>query len=131
MIPVRYTTFAILATGANLLTQFIFLFLYHGIFHLYLAIAAGTLMGLVIKYILDKKYIFRFKASGRKEEGWKFVLYALTGAFTTVLFWGTELFFDFYFQTSVAKYLGGLAGLAMGYTLKYFLDKKLVFKRAQ
>ncbi len=88
----------------------------------------GTLAGLILKYILDKKYIFYHKPKNKKDDGKKFALYSLMGVFTTFIFWGFEIGFDFAFHSEIAKYIGAILGLSIGYVVKYFLDKKFVFK---
>jgi len=95
---------------------------------LYLAMFIGTLAGLVCKYILDKKYIFYHKPKSKSQDVKKFMAYTVTGVFTTLIFWGTEIGFDFYFKEDLAKYAGAIIGLSIGYICKYFLDKKYVFK---
>lgn len=58
-----------------------------------------------------------------------FLLYSSMGIVTTLIFWGFELGFYFLFlEWELAKYIGGLIGLFIGYTIKYFLDKRFVFK---
>ncbi len=128
MIAIKYTAFAVLATMINLLFQYLSLSLYGGVASLYLAMAAGTLAGLLTKYILDRKYIFYHKPLTRKNDAAKFLLYSLTGVFTTFIFWGTEIAFDALFNTEGAKYLGAVTGLAIGYVIKYYLDKTYVFR---
>jgi len=87
----------------------------------------GTLVGLIVKYVLDKKFIFYHKVKDKKDDAKKFALYSLMGVFTTIIFWGTEIAFDYFSQYSNAKYLGAIIGLSIGYVIKYFLDKKFVF----
>ena len=87
----------------------------------------GTVAGLICKYILDKKYIFNYKSLHFKDDSKKFMLYTLMGIFTTIIFWTTEITFDFIFEFQNAKYLGAFIGLSLGYIIKYFLDKKYVF----
>jgi putative flippase GtrA len=87
----------------------------------------GTLAGLVLKYILDKKYIFYHETKGKKDEGKKFFLYSLMGVFTTFIFWGFEIGFFYIFENQNAKYIGAVIGLSIGYITKYYLDKKYVF----
>jgi putative flippase GtrA len=87
----------------------------------------GTLAGLIVKYILDKKFIFYHVVENKKEDAKKFALYSLMGVFTTLIFWGTEITFDTLLQDPNAKYLGAVIGLSIGYIIKYFLDKKFVF----
>lgn len=124
---VKYSFFAALATAANILCQEGANRLYHGPFDLYASMAAGTLAGLVIKYVLDKKYIFSFRNRNLRQDGRQFILYSLMGVATTCLFWVVELGFDHVFQTLPMRYAGGAAGLCMGYFLKYRLDRKFVF----
>ena len=87
----------------------------------------GTLTGLVVKFVLDKKLIFFHVVENKKDDAKKFTLYSLMGVFTTIIFWGTEIAFDVFSQNPNAKYLGAVIGLSIGYIIKYFLDKKFVF----
>lgn len=128
MIAIKYVIFAIISTIANLMFQYISLYFYDGFLSLYVAMSLGTLVGLVIKYILDKKYIFYHQPKNKKDDGKKFFLYSLMGIFTTFIFWAVEISFDFLFESEYAKYMGAVMGLSIGYVVKYFLDKKFVFK---
>jgi len=127
-IAVRYISFAIFATVVNISSQHVSFYIYNGFLNLYLAMFVGTLSGLILKYILDKKYIFYYNSKSRQYDGITFSLYSLTGIITTFIFWGFEMSFDYIFEDKNAKYLGAVIGLSIGYTVKYFLDKKLVFK---
>ena len=127
-IAVRYVSFAIFATVVNISSQYVSFYIYNGFLNLYLAMFVGTLSGLILKYILDKKYIFYYKSKSRKYDGITFSLYSLTGIITTFIFWGFEMSFDYIFEDKNSKYLGAVIGLSIGYTAKYFLDKELVFK---
>ena len=124
----KYVNFAIASTLVNLLFQYISFCFYNGFLSLYLAMFIGTLSGLVLKYILDKRYIFYHQTKTKKEDGKKFLLYSLMGVFTTFIFWGFEIGFDFIFGNEIAKCIGALIGLSIGYVVKYNLDKKFVFK---
>ena len=123
----KYSLFALIATIINLFTQFISLAIYSQDFSLYIAIFFGTLTGLIAKYILDKKYIFYYVVKDKKEDSQKFILYSIMGVFTTLIFWGFEIGFDYIFDSEIAKYIGAIIGLSIGYITKYFLDKKFVF----
>lgn len=127
MIVVKYTVFAVISTGCNLLFQYLSFAVYSGFAGLYVAMFFGTLAGLVAKYILDKKYIFYHIVKDKKDDAKKFALYSLMGVFTTIIFWGTEIAFDALIQDPNAKYIGAIIGLSIGYVIKYFLDKKYVF----
>lgn len=128
MIAIKYILFAIISTIANLIFQYISLYIYNRFLSLYLAMFFGTLAGLVVKYVLDKKFIFYHKPKNRKDDGKKFILYSFMGVFTTLIFWGFEIGFDYIFKSEGAKYFGAIIGLGIGYIIKYFLDKKFVFK---
>ncbi|QHG91257.1 GtrA family protein [Sulfurimonas sp. CVO] len=128
MIAIRYTLFALLSTALNIAFQYISFLIYEGFLSLYIAMFAGTAAGLISKYILDKKYIFFHIPKSKKDDGKKFFLYSLMGVFTTFIFWGFEIGFDTIFENENAKYLGALIGLSIGYIVKYYLDKRFVFK---
>lgn len=128
MIVFKYVSFAAFATGVNLLTQFICLSLYQGNFSIFVAIGCGTLTGLIAKYILDKKFIFYVVPMTKRKDLNSFLQYSLTGLVTTSIFWFTELLFAYAFEWQGALYVGAVVGLAIGYSLKYFLDKKFVFR---
>ena len=123
-----YALFALLATVANIGAQDLSIRAYTGAFAVLLSVAVGTGVGLVVKYVLDKRYIFRFRARNALHDGQTFTLYTAMGLATTVIFWGFEFGFDHLFATKEMRYLGGILGLAIGYLSKYFLDKRYVFR---
>ena len=125
---VKYVLFAVIATLINMLFQYISFLIYQGKYDFFIGIFIGTLAGLVVKYILDKKYIFYYVVKDKKEDSQKFILYSIMGVFTTLIFWGFEIGFDYIFDSEIAKYIGAIIGLSIGYITKYFLDKKFVFK---
>jgi len=125
----RYAAFAALATLVNLVTQEASLRLYSGTFDLYLAMAAGTLSGLVTKYLLDKRWIFGDRTGGWSGHSRKFTLYSLMGIATTLIFWVCELSFEALFGSDIMRNIGAVLGLAIGYTVKYRLDRRFVFAR--
>jgi len=127
MIAIKYVFFALISTIFNLLFQYLSFLGYQGFAALYLAMFLGTLAGLVVKYVLDKKFIFYHEVKDKKDDAKKFALYSLMGVFTTIIFWGTEIAFDALSKNPNAKYLGAVIGLSIGYIIKYFLDKKFVF----
>ena len=125
----KYSLFAILATLINLSVQEIVIRIYDGSFPIYLAMMFGTLAGLVSKYLPDKKTIFGFITTSHREDLGKFTLYGLTGVVTTAIFWGFELGFDSLIGGKIARYMGAVIGLSIGYGVKYQLDKRSVFAR--
>jgi len=123
----RYSLFAGIATVLNLASQELSLLIYSGPLALYAAILAGTGVGLVSKYLLDKLFIFNLQTKDWSDDLNRFVAYSITGVFTTLIFWGFELSFELLFATKQARYLGAVIGLTIGYLLKYQLDKRYVF----
>ncbi len=130
-IAFKYSLFALLATLLNLGAQESLIRIYDGAFALYLSIALGTCVGLVSKYLLDKNYIFRSVSTSHREDLGKFTLYGMTGIATTAIFWGFELGFDWLIGGRVARYIGAVIGLAIGYGVKYQLDKRYVFAKQE
>lgn len=127
-----YAFFAAIATAANLAAQA----LAHGVLGLapgsvgpgyWLALGFGTGVGLVVKYGLDKRWIFRDRATGVAAHGQRFTLYTAMGLATTVIFWGTQTLFVLVWQSETALVAGGVLGLAIGYVVKYQLDRRFVF----
>lgn len=126
-IAVKYAIFAGIATLTNISVQRISLWIYDERYSLYIAMFFGTLFGLIVKYVLDKRFIFYYRINTWRDDLIKFILYSFMGIFTTLIFWGTELVFDSIFAFDEAKFLGAIVGLSAGYTAKYFLDKRFVF----
>ena len=123
----RYTVFAVIATLANLAMQRLVLMGGDTTLWFMAAVAAGTLIGLVVKYILDKRWIFGDTSTGAKAHGKKFGLYTAMGLITTAIFWGTETAFWLTWKTDAMRELGAVLGLAVGYVVKYNLDRRFVF----
>ena len=126
----RYASFAVIATIANLAVQRLVLTSGNSSAMFMAAVAAGTIVGLVIKYVLDKRWIFMDTATGAAAHGRKFGLYTVMGVVTTVIFWGTETAFWFIWKTDVMRETGAVIGLAVGYVVKYNLDRRFVFTDA-
>ena len=126
-IAVTYATFSILAIMANIGTQELTLWDESSSLNVFISVMAGTGVGLVIKYLLDKRYIFFFYVRNAMHEGRIFTLYTLMGLVTTLIFWGFEFSFYYFFEEKVMRYLGGIIGLTLGYLMKYQLDKRYVF----
>ena len=124
---VRYSGFAALATGANLLTQRALLQAGDTALIFILAMGAGTLVGLALKFVLDKRWIFQDRGTDLKANSRKFSLYTLAGGVTTLIFWGAESAFWIIGRTDFMRELGAVIGLAAGYFVKYNLDKRYVF----
>lgn len=123
----RYGAFAILATLANLLTQRLVLAGADAPIGYGLALVSGTGVGLLLKYVLDKRWIFHDAVQSARAETGKFWRYTLTGIATTLLFWGAETGFWLVWKTDLMREAGAILGLSVGYVVKYNLDKRFVF----
>ncbi|CAN0050301.1 MAG: polysaccharide biosynthesis protein GtrA [Mameliella sp.] len=127
----RYAGFAVLATLANLGVQRLVLLGGDSGIVFAMAIGAGTLAGLVVKYVLDKRWIFFDDATGLRAHGRKFTLYTVMGIVTTAIFWGTETAFWLIWHTDAMRETGAVIGLMVGYVIKYNLDRRFVFTNAR
>ncbi|MGB3413713.1 MAG: GtrA family protein [Microbacteriaceae bacterium] len=122
-----YTLFAGIALLLNLGAQWLVLHWYPGPYRVVVAIVAGTLIGLPVKYLLDKRFIFRFESKSLREGSKVFVRYTLFSGLTTLIFWGAEFLFELLWHNANLTLLGGALGLVVGYLVKYHLDKRYVF----
>lgn len=127
VLVLRYAAFAVIATIVNLGVQRLVLTQGSDGLTFALAVGAGTFFGLVIKYVLDKRWIFYDLGTGVKTHGQKFSLYTAMGLVTTAIFWGTETAFWLIWKTDLMRELGAVIGLSIGYIVKYNLDRRFVF----
>lgn len=93
----------------------------------WLAYGMGLFAGFVLKYFLDKKFVFSDQRETRKKEVKKVLLYALMSIITTIILTLVVAGFKAYVSRERAKDIGLIIGLLIGYTTKFFLDKKFVF----
>ena len=138
----RYVLFAAIAGAVNIGAQAVTLQLLRLLawywpgmdlpYHLTIAMAVGTVAGLLPKYLLDSRWIFNAvptngaAKAGMRRHARNLPLYTLTSVFTTFIFWVFEYLFD-----AVGgggwHYVGAVIGLAIGYRVKYTLDRNFVF----
>ncbi len=130
-IALRYAAFAVIATLANLGAQRVVLAMLDAKGELAAAILAGTAVGLVVKYVLDKRWIFFDASTGIAAHGKRFTLYTAMGVITTLIFWGFETGFWFIWRTDLMREAGAVIGLAIGYFVKYELDRRFVFPQQE
>lgn len=126
-IAVLYTLFAVLSTAINIGSQMLSIWIHKGPLSVEISILVGTVMGLPLRYFLEKRYIFNFTSKNLVHDGKLFVFYSAMGVITTLIFWGTEYAFHLIYDTDFMRYLGGVLGLSIGFYVKYQLDKKYVF----
>ena len=122
-----YVIFAVTAITANLMTQRSVL-AYGSNTNLFIAaVLSGTLVGLLVKYYLDRSFIFASLKTHPKPSKDEFVRYCVTGVVTTAIFWAFETLSFLVWRTDFAREAGAVTGLILGYIIKYRLDKKYVF----
>ena len=124
-----YAAFAAVATGVNLGTQRLAHLAVTGPAADLLALAAGTAAGLLAKFLLDARFIFSYRPPRLADGVGRFVAYTGTGIVTTAVFWSVELAWIRIVGGAAAPYVGGALGLAAGYTLKFILDRRFVFRQ--
>ena len=122
-----YTLFAALSTIINIGLQMISVLAYKGPYFVEISILVGTVVGLPLRYFLEKRYIFAFSSKNIAHDGKLFVLYSTMGVITTLIFWSIEYTFHIIYDTDLMRYVGGIVGLVIGFIIKYQLDKKYVF----
>jgi putative flippase GtrA len=139
-----YFLFAIISTFLNLAVQKIFelVFLKAGFYHqtiiissalnlgLFIQMGLATIAGFIFKYLADKILIFKDKTSYLSGKHFSQIfIYGLFAVLTTVIFWSTEILFKYFLNFNNSEYAGAFLGLAVGYTVKFFLDRKFVFNK--
>lgn len=124
---IRYAAFSAIATIANLAAQRAVLSFGTSATIFSVAIGIGTIVGLFIKYLLDKRWIFYDIGNDLKDNSIKFTLYSCMGLVTTAIFWGAETTFWLMWQTDNMREIGAILGLSVGYLVKYNLDRRFVF----
>jgi hypothetical protein len=127
-LTIAYALFAGAAMLVNIGSQMLANAAYSGFLAVPISMIVGTAAGLLAKYWLDKRYIFRVRTRSLAHDGRLFVLYAAMGLATTAIFWATEYGFDRFFRTEAMRYLGAVIGLGVGYCTKYWLDRRFVFE---
>lgn len=127
-LAVLYAALAVIAIIANIGAQDLFVFAYHGAGEELLSVIVGTSAGLLSKYVLDKRFIFGFRARSAAHDTRVFLQYAAMGVVTTLIFWVFEFGFAHVFAGRTMRYLGGVLGLTLGYYVKYRLDQRFVFR---
>ena len=136
-----YCIFATISIILNVLIQIVMEFILKGInflnYNIYknitylsiIKILIATLICFNFKFIIDKNIIFNDKTRKIDKNMIKFLIYTSFSIITTITFWGTELLFKILFNTQLFEMIGAVIGLTIGYTFKFFLDKKFVFSR--
>jgi putative flippase GtrA len=122
----RYVLFAVISGLANLACQQIVVWILPNL-QIMVSVVTGTAVGFVVKYLLEKRWVFLDSYDGHAAEFRKIVIYGFFGVATTLLFWAVELGFWHIWGTAEAKYIGAAVGLSLGNMIKYLLDRHYVF----
>lgn len=133
---IRYLTFAAIAIALNMLVfsaskwvlEHIFTDETFFVYIKYFSKLVGIASGFVLKYVLDKKYVFDDSSENIKEEAKKIGIYGLFSVFTTLWLFVISESFERLVEMQYEVHIGWLLGLVTGYLIKYYLDKKFVFK---
>lgn len=88
----------------------------------------GTLAGFIFKFLVDKFIVFEEKMESFEATSRQASLYLGFAIITTIIFWGFEFGFKILFSGDWYL-IGGIIGLAIGYTVKFLLDRKYVFSQ--
>lgn len=124
VVAALYGLFAAVATVVNLGAQAVVLSLGGPVL---VALAVGTIAGLPVKYVLDKRYIFGFRTERLSQDGTVFLRYTAMSVVTTVVFWVVEWATHRVTSDTLWTLVGGAVGLVLGYLAKYHLDKRYTF----
>ncbi len=96
----------------------------------WITLFCATVSGFVFKYISDKVIVFRDKTDTYDTKHFKMILlYGLFAVFTTIIFYLFSAVFRIIIKEWYGSYIGSIAGLTIGYIVKYHLDSRYVFNR--
>ena len=123
-----YAIFAVIAVCGNIGTQTLIDQRYRAA-SFAVSLFCGTAIGLIIKYTLDKIWIFNDSFELHPRELKKLTLYSMFGVITTAIFWSSETLSWLIWHNYALKYAGAVFGLTIGYTLKYTLDRHITFRK--
>ncbi len=89
----------------------------------------GSILGVgvsyIVKFILDKFIVFQKKRTDLKHTTIEFVKYFLFAILTTAINIGGQMLLAWVFSIDIL--IAGLISLAIGYIVKFLLDRKYVF----
>ena len=127
LLIMKYILFATVATTVNLIVQRVTLNTISIEFNLMIAILLGTLAGLIVKYSLDKRWIFYYHTKAIIKNTSTFGKYSFFGLITTLIFWIFETTFWLLYKDDFMREFGAVIGLTIGYYIKFKIDKRYVF----
>ncbi len=119
-----YGAFAAVAIALNVLVQRLVFVIHDGNATIFIAMTAGAVVALVVKYLLDRTFIFAMKTGPKAGE---FLRYALTGGAITLIYFVVEYIIWITYRTEAARDIGIVLGMITGYGVKFLIDRKYVF----
>lgn len=119
-----YVLFAGAAVGLNVLVQRLVFAVYHGPQTIVVAMVVGAGVALTAKYFLDRKWVLGVRHAADEEE---IIKYAMAGATITLVFFAFQYTIWIFYQTDLARDIGIVLGMAVGYLIKFLIDRKFVF----
>lgn len=126
---IKYWIFVALSILLNILIQDTVLYIFGETKKtILLSIFVSIIIVFIFKYIMDKKYVYKYNIKQRVDKK-SLILYLFFSIATTLLFFLVEFivivsFADFKYKVEV----GSTIGLLLGYTIKFKLDQKITFK---
>lgn len=127
----KYSFFVVISTLLNLLFQYCRFF---ALCRLWLSLCGYIFWNIGragYQVCIGYEIYFSHTTTDKADDAKKFVLCAFKEVFTTIIFWGTELTFNAVFKSPYTKYVGAVTGMAVGYVINYFLEKKYDFINKQ
>lgn len=128
LLLIKYIFFCISAIFINLMFQRISLN-YLSPDNFIFALLLGTFAGLISKFFLDRYFIFYDYDTNLLYGSRQFMLYSLNGVLTTFIFWSAETTGYLLYGSNIAREIGAIIGLSIGYFLKFKLDAQFVFNK--
>ncbi|CAH7425878.1 GtrA-like protein [Vibrio chagasii] len=123
-----YTYATIFSLMVNLTTQLVFIsFLGESVWTVYLSMLFGTVVGMFAKFILDSYFVFHEEVKCDARGVRRLFTYSFMAIVPTLIFWGFELLFEYFFSSVSMRFFGATIGFILGAILKYNLDKRYVF----
>jgi hypothetical protein len=122
----KYIALCFAAIFLNIITQYVFLLFFSGSFSIEISILVGTLITFLLRFFLEKKFIFSKKSYVFRNEI-MLNMYLVSSILATLIFWFFEYSFYLLFIGDFSRYLGAIIGLLFGLFIKYKLDKNLTF----
>jgi putative flippase GtrA len=130
-VALRYAAFAVIATVVQVAARRAVLQFSDTGVYFAAAVRAGTIAGLVVKYLLDRRCIFCDAETGVKDLRRKFFVHTTMGFVTTPIFWLREIASWLIWRANLVRELNAKIGLSIGDVGKRNLDQRFLFTDRQ